>query len=371
MHRSGTSAVAGYLAKAGFFVGTDDELLAPAEDNPRGFFERHDVNALNDELLAELGGAWDKPPERAAVAARAAGWRRRVTDLVEHLAREAGGSPLVLKDPRTCLLLPAWWPLLRDRFALVVVDRNPLDVALSVRRRDGRPLYVALALWQSYCTELLAGLSGQRVLVVHYEQFVRQADQQGPALVGHLAGALGLEPRDLGAASGFVSSGMRHHHTGAGSPASLHALTGAQLALARWMAELPDGWCVLEPPKAVTEEAEAARTAAAEYYDAVADRYGMETAYDTERHRALHFEQATELKDRHIANIESALAHSSSQLEAQAARLEELQAANDALVEANRELRRELAAARGPGRPAGSNLLAAARQAWTGRPPQA
>jgi len=33
----------------------------------------------------------------------------------------------------------------------------------------------------------------------------------------------------------------------------------------------------------------------------------METAYDGERHKALHFEQATELKDQHIANLEGAL----------------------------------------------------------------
>ena len=52
MHRSGTSAVAGFLAKAGFFAGEEDDLLPAAEDNPKGFFERADVNALNDDLLA-------------------------------------------------------------------------------------------------------------------------------------------------------------------------------------------------------------------------------------------------------------------------------------------------------------------------------
>ena len=64
MHRSGTSAVAGFLAKAGFFAGEDADLLEAAEDNPKGFFERADVNALNDNFLAELDGAWDRPPGR-------------------------------------------------------------------------------------------------------------------------------------------------------------------------------------------------------------------------------------------------------------------------------------------------------------------
>ncbi len=36
MHRSGTSAVAGFLAKAGFFAGEEADLLEAAEDNPKG-----------------------------------------------------------------------------------------------------------------------------------------------------------------------------------------------------------------------------------------------------------------------------------------------------------------------------------------------
>ena len=86
-------------------------------------------------------------------------------DVLSKLAREAAGRPLVLKDPRISLLLPAWLPALdQGRFAIVLVDRSPMDVALSVRKRDGRPLYVALAIWQLYCTELLDGLAGQRLL---------------------------------------------------------------------------------------------------------------------------------------------------------------------------------------------------------------
>ena len=185
MHRSGTSAVAGFLAKAGFFAGEAADLLEAAEDNPKGFFERADVNALNDNFLAELDGAWDRPPGRELILEQAADWRPQVEEVLSSLAEEAAGRPLVLKDPRISLLLPAWLPALdQGRFVIVLVDRSPMDVALSVRKRDGRPLYVALAIWQLYCTELLEGLAGRRVLLVRYEDFVEDPARSGPSSSG-------------------------------------------------------------------------------------------------------------------------------------------------------------------------------------------
>ena len=101
--------------------------------------------------------------------------------MLANLASQAAGRPLVLKDPRISLLLPAWLPVFdRGRFAIIIVDRSPMDVALSMRKRDGRPLYVALAIWQLYCTELLHGLDGRRVLFVRYEDFVQDPGHSGP-----------------------------------------------------------------------------------------------------------------------------------------------------------------------------------------------
>ena len=265
MHRSGTSAVAGFLAKAGFFAGEAADLLDAAEDNPKGFFERADVNALNDNFLAELDGAWDRPPGREPILERAAEWRPQVEDVLANLAREAAGRPLVLKDPRISLLLPAWLPALDEgRFAIVLVDRSPMDVALSVRKRDGRPLYVALAIWQLYCTELLDGLAGRRLLLVRYEDFVEDPARSGAQLLQQLAEALPAElaeraqgaeeraetdgPAGSGPA-GFVAPEMRHHRTDAQDASNEQVLTGTQLALYQWFREQPPGWVEPHAPE--------------------------------------------------------------------------------------------------------------------------
>ena len=57
MHRSGTSATARVVDDFGLGAGSEaTELAAP--DNPRGFFERRDVNDFNDASLSRLGGSW-------------------------------------------------------------------------------------------------------------------------------------------------------------------------------------------------------------------------------------------------------------------------------------------------------------------------
>ena len=368
MHRSGTSAVAGFLAKAGFYAGEEGDMLPAAEDNPKGFFEREDVNALNDSLLAELGGAWDKPVPRDVVAQRAPAWATDVHKVLAGLEAEAAGRPLVLKDPRISLVLPAWMPALDSRFVFLLVDRNPVDVAWSVRRRDNRPLYVAMALWQLYWAELLDGLAGKRVLVVRYENFVAGPVGQGSALLERLAEAVPVDRANAAQAEGFVSADMRHHHAGSTTDANLDVLTSAQVSLARWLAELPEGWTELQPAAELRSQPAMALTTVAEYYDAMGDRFGMETAYDLERHKALHFEQATELKDQHIANIEAAVAGLRRQVDAQAARATELEAQAEDLRAANEELKEQLRTLHEDRRAAATNLVAVAKRSLSGRP---
>lgn len=370
MHRSGTSAVAGFLAKAGYFAGQDDDLLPPQEDNPKGYFEREDVNALNDALFASLEGAWDRPPARKLVAEAAPQWTGKIEALVERLLAGAAGRPLVLKDPRVSLALPAWRAAVGGTFSWLVVDRSPVDTALSLRKRDARPLSVALALWQLYLTELLDGLAGERVLVVHYEDFVRDPEREGAVLLGRLAEVLPEGPTaDVGAAGakGFVSGAMRHHATTLDSPLASEVLTSLQMSLGRWLAALPAGWTELRPPGELRRQPESALVATAEYFDAMGDRHGMETAYDTERHRALHFEQATELKDRHIANIEAALEGANARAELEERRAGELEAEVSRLEEDNAALRKELRRLQEDGVAAAGNFLAAAKRGLSGR----
>src|SRR5262245_65185960 len=50
--RSGTSMLAGSIAGTGCFVG--DDPYPGRESNPKGFFEAHDVNGINEWLIASV-----------------------------------------------------------------------------------------------------------------------------------------------------------------------------------------------------------------------------------------------------------------------------------------------------------------------------
>ncbi len=65
MHRSGTSSVAGLLARMGAWPGEDSALLI-GPDNPRGHYELAELHSACLRRLAAAGGDWKHPPTRGA-----------------------------------------------------------------------------------------------------------------------------------------------------------------------------------------------------------------------------------------------------------------------------------------------------------------
>jgi hypothetical protein len=274
MHRSGTSAFAGLLVKAGYFAGNDVDLLPNAKDNPTGFYERFDIIDLNNQLLTELGGAWDNPPPRLPMPEQASVWRARVEEVLENVAEHAGGRPLLLKDPRMSLLLQVWLKALGDRFVFILVDRNPMELAMSVRKRDGRPLHVSLALWQLYYAELLNSLAGQRVWFARYESLVHRPSQYTSVLLDGLKAELakaaevgaGCFGHDRADAAAFVVGQQRHQRAARTGAQIDQQFSGGQLALSRWLSELPDGWVTLDAPAELCTQPQDALECATAYY---------------------------------------------------------------------------------------------------------
>ena len=118
--------------------------------NPSGYFEPINIVELNNRLLSVLGSSWtDFRHVDLRMCDAAAGPIRKM--LLAALEEEYDKSTMfVLKDPRICRLIPFWCELLKSFGAgtrPIITLRNPVDVAYSLKRRDGLSIGYSLNLW--------------------------------------------------------------------------------------------------------------------------------------------------------------------------------------------------------------------------------
>ncbi|NII12387.1 glycosyltransferase [Oleiagrimonas sp. C23AA] len=214
MHRSGTSAVAGMLSMLG--VDFSENLIPPAEDNPKGFFEHADLWQLDQHLLEALDSDWDDP------AALPASWDQTpASDELrskagEVLARDFAGAPVNgIKDPRMCRLMPLWRPLLSGQgfdTRVVLALRHPAEVIASLVRRDQLNPEHAAWVWLRHTLESERDTRGLPRAVIDYSQVLDDWRAQAQSI----AQALDLHwPRPADEAAGdvdaFLESSLRHH----------------------------------------------------------------------------------------------------------------------------------------------------------------
>ncbi len=203
MHRSGTSAFAGAIARLG--AAGPATPMPPLPENPRGFGESQVVATLNGGLLAEAGSAWDD-------------WRRLdvapapepTSRIVAVLRAEFADAPaFVLKDPRLCRLLPMWLPAIAEVGAApiaVLAFRRPAEVAASLAARNGQTPVRALLLWLRHVLDAERASRAMPRIGLSYERLLHE----GRAGLLQLACVLGLTPQDDGAAAAdFLSAALR------------------------------------------------------------------------------------------------------------------------------------------------------------------
>ncbi|PXA83364.1 hypothetical protein DMC47_43705 [Nostoc sp. 3335mG] len=178
MHHSGYPAMAEMLGMLG--------CARPA--TPDGAA----VESFDDRILNEIGTSWQdwlpvnpgwygSPPYGGQVA--------RGAQLV---ATEFSGSPLfVLSDPRMGRLSRFWLDVLAAGEidpAIVLLVRNPIEVARALREEDGTDMGFGLLLWLRNVLEAEAATRGRRRVTCSHAQLVDQWE----ALAVRISGALGL-----------------------------------------------------------------------------------------------------------------------------------------------------------------------------------
>ena len=157
MHRSGTSVIGGLMNKMGLETG--GPLIGAAQDNAKGFFERIDVVLQNDYLFKNQNVHYSFNTHkydsmrglRDILSNQESKFFAEGRRALKFLNNERN-YPWMLKDPRLCITLRTWLPLLNFVPAVLFAYRNPYDVALSMHTRETEhfPIQRGLKLWYIY-----------------------------------------------------------------------------------------------------------------------------------------------------------------------------------------------------------------------------
>lgn len=191
-------------------MGYEDDFAPPAADNPEGFWENLRFVEINDQILAVFNGAWDCPPVVPPgweTSAQVQPLQTQAAQLVESFSnKEYWGW----KDPRTCLTLPFWQPLLPE-LKVIICLRNPLSVVASLRKRNE---YMSdqfgFNLWETYYERLLTTIQEGNYLITHYDSYFYNPQAEIRRLIRFLD--LNVSDKIIELASQTISSNLRHHY---------------------------------------------------------------------------------------------------------------------------------------------------------------
>ncbi len=211
MHRSGTSAFARLLNLMGVYFGGENAGIGRNEENQKGFWERQDVRQLNDTILFNKNCDWDRVSgldlntlEEREIFEQAA------ADIVLNMDAH---RPWFMKEPRFCILFPIWRSALEFPFC-IHINRNPLEIAHSLKVRNDIPISVGLALWQFYTTQALAASKTIPRIFLNYEELLETPRQTVDRIYLELSasGIQNLRHPNTQELLNFLDPELRRHH---------------------------------------------------------------------------------------------------------------------------------------------------------------
>ena len=170
----------------GYPVGPSHKLIQPAYDNEKGFYELLPFVLQNDDIMRaqvrDYGNVENYDMSQSMLDALSAGtrlnpdgsdWMRSKATAkhphpIDFKKGEDGLSILskhdvwMQKDPRMCVTLPSYFPFFKKPPAVVFTYRDPLEVAMSMNKRDPKIFSIqrVLRLWLLYNKYALTSSEG-------------------------------------------------------------------------------------------------------------------------------------------------------------------------------------------------------------------
>lgn len=214
MHRSGTSAVTRALNLTGVYLGNPNKLMAPNRYNPKGFWEHSGIVHIHNKILDTFGYKWDTPkplPDKWWKKPSISPFKKQLKKIVQ---RDFANKKLWgWKDPRTCLILPLWQEILEElniELSYVIIFRNPLDVAASLKKRNNFTYAKSFKLWKLYTKSALAYTENANRIFLHYDKFLNHWETNLKRASNILQISWDITPSISNRIQSFLSPSLRH-----------------------------------------------------------------------------------------------------------------------------------------------------------------
>ncbi len=214
MHRSGTSATTRVLNLLGADV--PRELMSASGVNASGLWESSELIELHNAFLAAVESDWADHSAIAKSRFNSDTAKQYQAKILGILRRDFSESRLfVLKDPRICRLIPLWLAIL-DKFEVepcfVIPIRNPLEVAVSLRKRNGFVPARSLLLWLRHVIDAERETRSYKRSFISYETLVDDWVGTVTKIAGDLQIQWPIRPEDAkNKVEEFLSPELRHH----------------------------------------------------------------------------------------------------------------------------------------------------------------
>lgn len=180
---------------------------------------------LNNRILRGLNARWHHPgPFLAADATLTETSQQVIAETTRQYLHDAAGTLrasysaapcIALKEPRICFLWPLWDQALRTcgySTHYILIFRNPLEVAMSLEKRDGLELPKGIRLWlQCNLDALEVHFSKGIIEVIPYEDLLEHPEETMRSLLHAIGDKRVSDPASFAQLVTFLKSERRHH----------------------------------------------------------------------------------------------------------------------------------------------------------------
>lgn len=213
MHRSGTSMLTGILNKLNINVGND--VLQPANDNLKGFFENKKIVEINDQILEYFGYTWDNVDKFPNNWINKLGIKFFYRKLALAIINDFKNNEFfLLKDPRICLLLPLYIKLFNEigvNLKIIYILRHPSEVAQSLEKRNNMPFEKAINLWINYNNQADINSRDLERYILFYDNLLTNYETELHSIKEYLNLSLQINKENLINISEFISKDLKHN----------------------------------------------------------------------------------------------------------------------------------------------------------------